>query len=100
MTIFLTRNLYFRKKNSCITPFKSQFLLSHASNNTTFRNIGVNGCMVRPPPSIRIHTEFLNRCVGIGGVSRETGVLQVCRENMVCRDKEKNKNPMPRRVHD
>ena len=40
MTIFLTKNLYFRTKISSLTPFKSQFVHCHASNNTTFRNIG------------------------------------------------------------
>jgi len=29
---------------------------------------------------------------GIGGVSRETGVSQACRERMMCRDKEEKKN--------
>src|SRR6218665_2101485 len=41
MTLFLTKNYYFRTKHSCMdeTLF-SQFVLCHASNNTTFRNIG------------------------------------------------------------
>src|SRR6218665_999538 len=36
---FLDENLYFRT-NSFMTPFCTQFVLSHAYNNTTSRNIG------------------------------------------------------------
>jgi len=35
-----------------MTPFFTQFVLSHASNNTTSQNIGGDGCMGRSPPQI------------------------------------------------
>src|SRR6218665_860004 len=34
------------------TPFKTLFILSCASDNTTSQNIGGDGCMGRPPPQI------------------------------------------------
>ena len=40
MALFFTKNLYFRTRNSFMTPFLTQFVLSHASDNTTSRNIG------------------------------------------------------------
>ena len=33
MTLFFTKNLYFRTKNSFMTHFFTQFVLSHASYN-------------------------------------------------------------------
>src|SRR6218665_627929 len=39
MALFLLRNLYFRTKHSFMISFFSQFVLCHASNNTTSRNI-------------------------------------------------------------
>src|SRR6218665_303338 len=50
VTLFFTNNLYFRKKFLHDTFF-SQFVLCHASNNTTSQNIGADGCMGRPPIS-------------------------------------------------
>src|SRR6218665_1005102 len=40
MALFFTKNLYFRIKNFFMTPFFTQLVLSHASDNTTSRNIG------------------------------------------------------------
>jgi len=40
MAIFFTKNLYFRTKNSFMTPIFTQFVLSHASDSTTSLNIG------------------------------------------------------------
>src|SRR6218665_1778518 len=34
------KSLHFRTKNALITPLFTQFVLSHASSNTTSRNIG------------------------------------------------------------
>src|SRR6218665_2571748 len=46
MAFFLTKNFYFRTKNSFATPYFTQFVLSHASNYTTSGNVG--GRMHRP----------------------------------------------------
>ena len=40
MTIFFTENPYFRKDKFLHDTFFTQFVLSHASDNTTSRNIG------------------------------------------------------------
>jgi len=46
---FFAKNLYFRTNIFSLTPFFNQFVLCHASNNTTSRNIG--GQMHEPSPS-------------------------------------------------
>src|SRR6218665_1835309 len=52
MTLFLPKNLYIRTKHSFMTPFFSQFVLCHASNNTSSRNIGGTDAWAVPPPQI------------------------------------------------
>jgi len=68
MVLFFTKNLYFRSKNSFMTPFFTQFVLSHASDNTTSRNIGGTGAWAvpttnfggdRPPKSPPMHPSAL-----------------------------------------
>jgi len=48
MTLFSTKHLYFRANISSSTPFFSQFVLCHASNDTTSRNIGETDAWVVP----------------------------------------------------
>jgi len=52
MAIFFTKNLYFRTRNSFMTLFFTQFVLSHASDNTTSRNFG--GRMHGPSPTSNV----------------------------------------------
>ena len=46
--LFFTKNLYFRIKYSLMTHFFTQFVLSHASDNTTSRNIGRTDACASP----------------------------------------------------
>ena len=48
LTIFLTKNLYFRTKNSSLRLFFSQFVLCLISNNSTSRNIGGTDALAVP----------------------------------------------------
>src|SRR6218665_3723240 len=50
MTLFLTKTSISEQKLPPWHLFFSQFVLCHASNNTTSRNIEGDGCMGRPPP--------------------------------------------------
>src|SRR6218665_1664594 len=52
MPLFLPRNLYFRIKHSFVTLSFSHFVLYHASNNTTSRNIGGTNAWASLPPQI------------------------------------------------
>jgi len=47
MTLFFTKNLYFREKFPRDTFF-TQFILLHASDNTSSRNIGVTDAWAVP----------------------------------------------------
>src|SRR6218665_1574878 len=45
---FLDENPLFHRKYSFVTPFFNQFILSHASENTTTRNIGGTDAWAAP----------------------------------------------------
>src|SRR6218665_1925739 len=51
MALFFTKTSISEQKYSFMTPFFTQFVHSHASDNTTSRNIGGDGRMGRPPTS-------------------------------------------------
>jgi len=50
LTLFLTKNLYFRTQHSSFRPFFSQFVLCLTSNNSTSQNIW-GGRMHGPSPT-------------------------------------------------
>src|SRR6218665_434082 len=54
---FLDEKPLFQKQNSFMAPFLTRFVLSHASNNTTFQNIVGDGCIGVP------HLKFWGRTV-------------------------------------
>jgi len=56
MALFFTKNLFQNRQNSFMTHFLTQFILAHASDNTTSQNIGGTDAWAVPPPQIFVGT--------------------------------------------